>query len=43
MKVKDIVLLQDDLAPRNEWKLAKIIEVYPGSDGRVEKTKIDGK
>ncbi len=40
MKVNDIVLLQNDLAPRNEWKLARVIEVYPGSDGRVRKLKL---
>ena len=34
MKVKEVVLLLDDLAPGNEWKLAKITEVYPGSDDR---------
>ena len=40
VKVNDIVLLQDDLAPRNEWKLARITDVYPGSDGRVRKLKL---
>lgn len=40
LKVNDIVLLQDDLAPRNEWKLARVIEVYPGSDGMVRKLKL---
>lgn len=40
MKVNDIVLLQDDLAPRNEWKLARITEVYPGLDDRVRKLKL---
>ncbi|XP_061736975.1 uncharacterized protein LOC133539000 [Nerophis ophidion] len=40
LKVNDIVLLKDDLAPRNEWKLARITDVYPGSDGRVRKLKL---
>lgn len=40
MKVNDIVLLKDDLAPRNEWKLARITEVYPGLDDRVRKLKL---
>lgn len=39
-KVNDIVLLQDDTTPRNHWKSAKIIEVYPGKDGRVRKVKL---
>ncbi|XP_022518476.2 uncharacterized protein LOC111188878 [Astyanax mexicanus] len=40
MKVNDIVLLQDAQAPRNEWKLARITEVYPGLDGRVRKLRL---
>ncbi len=40
LKVNDIVLLQNDLAPRNEWILARVIEVYPGSDGRVRKLRL---
>ncbi|KAI5619787.1 hypothetical protein C0J50_20704, partial [Silurus asotus] len=39
-KLNDIVLLQDDLAPRNQWKLAKVIKVFPGKDGRVRKLKL---
>ncbi|XP_053272740.1 uncharacterized protein LOC128430658 [Pleuronectes platessa] len=39
-KVDDIVLLKDELTPRNQWKLAKIIEVYPGKDERVRKLKL---
>ncbi|XP_057709746.1 uncharacterized protein LOC130927761 [Corythoichthys intestinalis] len=39
-QVNDIVLLQDDLSARNQWKLAKIVEVYPGQDGRVRKVKL---
>ncbi len=39
-KINDIVLLQDDLAPRNQWKLAKVVEVFPGTDGRVRRLKL---
>ncbi|KAK0136557.1 hypothetical protein N1851_027292 [Merluccius polli] len=39
-KVDDIVLLKNELTPRNQWKLAKIIEVYPGKDERVRKLKL---
>ncbi|KAG1929509.1 hypothetical protein F2P79_022940 [Pimephales promelas] len=39
-KINDIVLLQDDLAPRNQWKLAKVVEVFPGSDGMVRRLKL---
>ncbi|XP_055068032.2 uncharacterized protein [Misgurnus anguillicaudatus] len=39
-KVNDVVCLQDDLDPRNRWKLAKVVEVFPGSDGWVRKVKV---
>ncbi len=39
-KVNDIVLLQDDCIPRNQWKLAKVVEVFQGADGRVRKLKL---
>lgn len=39
-KINDIVLLQDDLTSRNKWKMARITEVYPGSDGRVRKLRL---
>ncbi|KAG1966989.1 hypothetical protein F2P79_002628 [Pimephales promelas] len=39
-KVGDIVLLQDVATPRNQWKLARVIEVYPGSDERVRRLKL---
>ncbi|KAG1929293.1 hypothetical protein F2P79_023066 [Pimephales promelas] len=39
-KVNDIVLLQDDGSPRTQWKLAKVVEVFQGADGRVRKLKL---
>lgn len=39
-KVDDVVLLQDEASPRNQWKMAKVIEVYPGKDGRVRRLKL---
>lgn len=38
--INDIVILHDDTAPRNQWKLAKVTEVYPGQDGRVRRCKL---
>ncbi|XP_029596472.1 uncharacterized protein LOC115179216 [Salmo trutta] len=38
--INDIVILQDDTVPRNQWKLAKDTEVYPGQDGRVRRCKL---
>ncbi|XP_076829473.1 uncharacterized protein LOC143475509 [Brachyhypopomus gauderio] len=39
-EVNDIVILQDDSAPRNQWKLARVLEVYLGRDGKVRKVKL---
>ncbi|XP_067314466.1 uncharacterized protein [Pseudorasbora parva] len=39
-QVDDIVILQDDNAQRNEWKLARVVEVHPSSDGIVRKVKL---
>nr|XP_054604914.1 uncharacterized protein LOC107372912 [Nothobranchius furzeri] len=36
-QINDIVLLQEDCVPRNQWKLARVVEVTPGADGRVRK------
>ena len=34
-RINDVVLLCDDLTPRNQWRLARITEVNQGRDGRV--------
>ncbi|KAL6481772.1 hypothetical protein MHYP_G00098520 [Metynnis hypsauchen] len=39
-QVDDIVILQDDNAPRNKWKLARVVEVHPSADGLVRKLKL---
>ena len=40
-------MLQDDDLPRNQWLLARVIEVLPSKDGRIRKVQIllvqDGK
>lgn len=40
VEINDVVVLQDDLAPRHQWKLAKVVDVFPGADGRVRKVKL---
>lgn len=40
LKINDIVLLQDDLATRNEWKIARVTDVYPGADNKVRKVRL---
>jgi hypothetical protein len=39
-RINDIVILRDDIVPRNQWKLANVTEVYPGQDGRVRRFKL---
>ncbi|XP_045063901.1 uncharacterized protein LOC121541769 isoform X1 [Coregonus clupeaformis] len=39
-KVNDIVILQEDCSPRNQWRLARVAQVYPSTDGRVRKVKL---
>ncbi len=39
-KVNDIVIICEDSSPRNQWKLARVTEVYPSADGKVRKVKL---
>lgn len=38
--VGDIVVICDDNAPRNDWRLAKVVEVFPSADNLVRKVKV---
>ncbi|KAK3736377.1 hypothetical protein QZH41_006148 [Actinostola sp. cb2023] len=40
VKVNDIVTVADSNAVRGNWKVGRILEVYPGSDGRVRNVKV---
>ena len=40
VKVSDIVIIKDDNLPRNEWKLARVEDVYPSDDGLVRKVRL---
>jgi hypothetical protein len=40
LQIGDIVLVLDDNVPRNQWKVAKVTEVYPSFDGLVRKVKV---
>jgi len=33
--VNDLVIVKNPLLPSSKWELARIVEVYPGSDGHV--------
>ena len=42
MKVDDVVLVVKQDAPRGDWPIGKIAEIFPGGDGhgRVAKVKV---
>ena len=40
LKVGDVVLMSEESAPRGFWPLARITEVFPGSDGRVRSVEV---
>ncbi|XP_076285569.1 uncharacterized protein LOC143218324 [Lasioglossum baleicum] len=40
LKNGDVVLIAEQQAPRNLWKIGEIVEVYPGSDGVVRIAKV---
>jgi len=39
-KVDDLVLMVDDNAPRGQWSIGKIVETYPGRDGKVRSVEV---
>ena len=40
LKVNDLVCLLENFTPRGLWPFAKVIEIYPGSDGVVRSVKL---
>ena len=40
IELDDIVIICDDNAPRNEWRLARVSELFPSSDGLVRSVKL---
>ena len=40
LSVGDIVISKEDDSARNQWPLARVVEVYPSADGCVRKVKI---
>lgn len=40
MEVGDIVILKEEDVPRNEWKLARVVETHEDDDGLVRKVTI---
>ena len=40
LKVDDVVIVVDDGAPRNAWRLGRVTETYPSEDGLVRTAKV---
>ena len=40
LQVGDVVIISDESIPRSQWKLGRVFQVYPGSDGKVRKVKL---
>ena len=40
VKIGDIVILKDENLPRNQWSLARIVDVFPSADGFIRKVKL---
>ena len=43
MKQSDVVLISEDNIPRVKWKLEKIMDTFPGKDGRNRTVRIQTK
>ena len=41
LQVNDVVIIKDDVLPRNQWKLCRVIEAQPDQDGLVRKVMLD--
>ena len=40
MRVDDVVIIQNPNAIRRSWATGKVVNVYPGPDGKVRNTKV---
>ena len=43
MEQSDVVLISEDNIPREKWKLGKIVDTFPGKDGRICTVRIQTK
>lgn len=40
LKVNDIVIIKEDMLPRNQWQLGRVVETTEGTDGLVRRVKV---
>lgn len=40
LQLDDLVLVTDQLLPRNQWRLGRVTQVFPGSDGLVRRVQL---
>ena len=43
LKQNDVVLISEDNIPRGKWKLGKIVDTFPGKDGRIRTVRVQTK
>ena len=43
LKQSDVVLISEDNIPRGKWKLGKIVDNFPGKDGRIRTVRVQNK
>ena len=43
MKQSDVVLISEDNIPRGKWKLGKIVDTFPGKDGKIRTVRVQTK
>ncbi|KAK0149793.1 hypothetical protein N1851_009449 [Merluccius polli] len=40
VKVNDVVIIKEDILPRNQWQLGRVVETTVDSDGLVRRVKV---
>lgn len=40
LEINDIVIIKEDMLPRNQWQLGRVVEVIQGNDGLVRRVKV---
>ena len=43
LKQSDVVLISENNIPRGKWKLGKIVDTFPGKDGRIRTVRVQTK